>query len=277
MHAVILALVQGVTEFLPVSSSGHLVIVQRLLPGFEQPGILLDVMLHFGTLLAVVIFFRRDIHQIIRVIFGRGAAFSDKDVLDDDDQPPQPGPRLILGIVLACAVTAPVGLLLEGVVAVMYESVRLVGSMLLITAVLLALADWLSRGRPGKDQDPGPGRSLIIGLAQGLAVLPGISRSGATICIGMLLGVSGPVAARFSFLISLPAVGGATLYQVLKHRQALAGFSGEQILPYVLGPLVAAISGYFCIRVLMWMVRGHRLSVFAVYCALAGCLSIWLG
>ena len=261
-QAVFLGLIQGLTEFLPVSSSGHLAIAQSLLPGFRQPGILLDVLLHFGTLIAVLLYFYRDLKALAKNLVST----------ESDYDPGASGWRLIFGIVAASIPTAIIGLLLEERVEQWFESLPATGAGFLGTAVLLALGDWASRrnreGYPA--MDPGPGQSLLIGVFQGLAVIPALSRSGATIGVGLLCGVDGVKAARFSFLLSIPAVAGATALTVLKHLDDIRVAESGELWGYALGTVVAGVVGYLCIGLMMRVMKRSRLIYFAGYCALVG-------
>jgi undecaprenyl-diphosphatase len=270
-QAVLLGIIQGLTEFLPVSSSGHLAIAQHYLPGFKQPGILLDVLLHFGTLVAVALYFYRDFKDLVlNVAVGARHAVP---------LPEKPGWRLLIGLVVASVPTAAIGLVLEDRVEKWFESLSAVGAALIGTAVLLALGEFAARRREKivgarhalpLHQDPGIGQSLLIGVFQGLAVIPGLSRSGSTISAGLLCGVEGVTAARFSFLLSIPAVGGATAITLVKHLGEIQAGSAGEIAGYVLGPLMAAGVGYAGIGLMMRVMKRARLSYFAVYCALLG-------
>lgn len=263
LQAVLMGLLQGLTEFLPVSSSGHLIIGGELL-GIEQNGILLDVCLHFGTLVAVCIFFWPQIRDILAAL---GAVLlrkktKNKEVL----QQRRKNLMILLCIIVACVPTAIIGLILENYSNVLFNSVKLVGVLLLVTGVIL----WLT---PRKDKEPGeakplnPKKALIIGLVQGVAVLPGISRSGSTIATSLFLGISREEAARFSFLISVPAILGATLLEMLKLRSD--GFSAE-LLPALVGAIVAGVSGYFALRFLIKVLNKGKLYYFSIYCWILG-------
>ncbi len=251
-HATLLGLVQGLTEFLPVSSSGHLAIAQHFLPGFEQPGLLFDVLLHFATTMAVVIYFRKDVWKLLSCFFR-------KDAYAIDDR------HTFWMIVIGSIPTALIGLTGKDFFEGLFENLPVIGSMLLLTAMLLIVAE-----RTRKD-----GRSLahlktndalLVGVVQGLAIIPGISRSGSTIACLLLRGIDGEAAARFSFLLALPAIGGAMLLSIKDLQQI-----GNGDLPaYGIGALVAFISGLFAIRWLMEVVRRRRLIGFAIYCLLVG-------
>ena len=251
-HATLLGLIQGLTEFLPVSSSGHLAITQHFLPGFEQPGLLFDVLVHAATTLAVLIYFRRDVWRLASCYFR-------SDLQAGEDR------HLLRLLVIGSVPTAVIGLSFKDFFSGLFENLLVIGAMLLTTATLLILAE-----RIRKDGRKLPRMTLsdaiVTGLVQGLAIIPGISRSGSTIACLLLRGVDGEAAARFSFLLAVPAVGGATLIS-LKDLQHV---SSGALPAYGLGALIAFLSGLFAIRCLMDVVRRRRLFGFAVYCLLVG-------
>lgn len=250
LQAAFLGLVQGLTEFLPVSSSGHLAIAQHFLSGFEQPGLLFDVLLHAGTMAAVVLYFRRDLIKLV-LCCGPGGAREDR--------------RVLLMLILASVPTAIIGLAAKDWVEQLFEMMPVVGAMLLVTGLLLFYA---GRARSGGREMSQLSRTdaLLVGIAQGLAVMPGISRSGATIGCLLLRGISADAAARFSFLLALPAVGGATLL----HLKDLGQVGGGELPAYLVGTLVAFVSGLLAIRLLLSVLRRRRLGGFALYCLLLG-------
>lgn len=240
--AVVLGLVQGLTEFLPVSSSGHLVITEALL-GLSIPGIVVEVTLHVGTLLSVIIVYRTRIWSLIEgALRGKADAW-----------------RYIGLLVLATIPAGLVGLLFKNTVESAFDDPAVAGIMLLVTGVVL----WTTRRpRPRTRQQPGPLLSLGIGVAQAFAILPGISRSGSTIAAAMWGDVDGEKAAEFSFLMSLPAIAGAA---VLELKDLDAGAQGIGGVPLLVGFLVALVAGIFAIRFLVWLLRGQRFYVFAYY------------
>lgn len=260
--AIVLGIVQGLTEFLPISSSGHLVIGSQLLD-FDQQGVVFDVFLHLGTLFAVVLVFRREILQMILAPF---TALRGK--LDEQS-------RMFLlwdGYVIVATIPAVlVGLFLKERVEVLFTSLALVYSMLVITACLMLFS--------GKMVDRGNRlnwfRCLLIGCAQACAIMPGLSRSGSTIFVGMMLGINREVAARFSFIMSIPAILGAAVLQfgdLLDNPPA-----GDSLVNIGVGTCMSAVSGYFAIVLLLDIVRRNRLKYFGYYClavAAAGFLSL---
>ncbi len=252
LYACLLGLIQGLTEFLPVSSSGHLAITQHFLPGFEQPGLFFDVLLHAATTLAVIIYFRKDVWNLICCYFRTNEeAIANRHILH----------MLVLGSIP----TAIIGLSGKDFFTGLFDNLLVIGCMLIVTAALLTLAEKVRRDGRSLEQINGRD-SLLVGIVQGMAIIPGISRSGSTIACLLLRGIDGEAAARFSFLLALPAVGGAMLLS-LKDLQNVATNS---IPAYGLGALIAFLSGLFAIRCLMDVVRRKRLIGFAIYCLLVG-------
>lgn len=248
--AVLLGLVQGVTEFLPVSSSGHLVLVQSLL-GLQEGIMTFDIFLHFGTLVSVGIAFWPDLKGMI---------------LFRPDQR-----RLDYMILIGTIPTGIIGLACKGLFERVFHSVLIVGVMLLVTGGILWLSEHTAKRR--KDlAEMRPPDAFIIGLIQGLAMIPGISRSGSTIVGGLFRGFQRDQAARFSFLLAMPAVFGATLLEVWELIRS--GAAELRLFPLAAGTLTAVISGYFAIRFLMRLLKDHSLQPFAYYCWLVGTLII---
>jgi undecaprenyl-diphosphatase len=262
--AMLLGLLQGLTEFLPVSSSGHLAIAQHLVPGFQQPGLLFDVTLHVGTLAAVCVYFWRD----LSVLFGgrRGNPYS----LSRAERS-----RLVWLMVAATLVTGLLGLALKERVEAAFTSLTAVGAFLLVTGLILLAGQALSarRGRGKEERQTRLGDALFVGLMQGLAVMPGISRSGSTISAGLARGLEPAWAARLSFLLSIPAVAGAALLECRECAGAAAG----QWPAYLAGAAVAFASGLAAIRLVMGALRRGNFSLFAYYCFAAGGLVLLLG
>lgn len=257
LHSVALGVLQGLTEFLPVSSSGHLVLAQSLLPGFHQPGVLFDVLLHGGTLLAVLVYFRRDVWGLAASLAPGG----------------DPAQRRLLFLLLAATVpTGLIGILFKDPLEALFEAPRAAASMLLVTGALLWLSEVLARPRVGLDRLGLP-RALAVGVVQGLAIVPGISRSGATIAAATLMGVRGEDAARFSFLLSVPAVLGAVVLQV---RDVGGAAASAPLGAYAAGVLAAFVAGLWAIRFLLAVLRRGRFRWFAVYCWALGLAYLFL-
>ena len=256
----LLGLLQGLTEFLPVSSSGHLVLAQSVIPGFSQPGALLDVVLHLGTLVAVCVYFRRDLFLLSL------ACFSERD-------PEAAASRRLLWLLIAGSIpTAIIGLTFREQFEALFSDPRSVACALLVTGGLLFITDRISRpGRTLADMSLVDG--IVIGIAQGLAIIPGISRSGTTIATGVLLGLERDLLVRYSFLLSIPVIGGAFCLQLLLHWEEIG--QGVDVFSYTLGTLAAAIVGYLSIPLLVRLTRSQNLSVFSYYCWLLGGLALF--
>ena len=251
-------MVQGLTEFLPVSSSGHLVFFQSLF-GLQEPQVAFDVMLHLGTLLAVVAYFRTDIS---RVLLGTWAWVKGRREGEEKA-------KLLLWIVVASVPTGLMGILLKDWFESLFSRPKTVGLMLLVTGLLL----WMTRtvGRKQKTTgEMGAVDALFIGIAQGVAIIPGISRSGATISTGLFCGLHRELAGKFSFLLSIPAILGATL---LKFREI---DTGAEFGVTLIGMTVAFVIGLLSLKLLMKIIRAGKLSGFAYYCWAMGILMILL-
>ncbi len=250
IEAVILGIVQGLTEFLPISSSGHLILAQWATgwTGELMDSLTFDVALHAGTLTAVLWYFRRDWvmfgRSVLRVLHGKAMEYE---------------ARLVAYIALATAPAVIAGLLLERIVETLFRDPLLVAGALAFGSLLMWLADRYSR-RSRNLGEMTLGHALFVGVAQAVALIPGISRSGITISAGLAAGYRREDAARFSFLLSTPVIAGAA---VLKVRDI--SFQGHAAWGCVLGTLSAAVVGYFAIRFLIRYLERHSLNVFVWY------------
>ena len=265
-QGLVFGIIQGLTEFFPVSSSGHLALAQSLFKGFEQPGVLFDVAMHVATSVAVVVYFRKELVGLLKRSGDKEAEMSGVGKLERIHW------TLVWPIVLAMIPTGIIGYSLKHKVESTFKEPIYVGYFLLITAVVLIAADFVARKNKDtlKAADPNLWQSIVIGIAQGLAVFPGISRSGSTISAGIFTGVRGDYAARFSFLLSVPAVLAAAALSVLKERHAITALSSNEILAYLLGMAAAFAVGYLTIGWMFKIVRRVRLSWFGIYCLVAG-------
>lgn len=265
--AIVLGMVQGVAEFLPISSSGHLSLLQHFFR-MEEPDTLYNILLHFATLIAVCVVYWRDVVDMI-VEFFRGIAslFSRQ---GGHGNPPE-GRRLVLLVILG---TLPLFLILpfDDMVEGLGANPVFVSAMLLVTGCILFLSDRYGGGR--KTVRTATVRDvLLVGVAQGAATIPGLSRSGTTISAGMALGFDRNFAVRYSFLMSLPAVFGATLLKVVK--VAKSGVLDTKLLPmYLTGMVVAGVVGYFSIRLVKLMADKGKFGRFAYYCWIAGVIAL---
>lgn len=259
IQALILGIVQGATEFLPISSSGHLVLTPWILGwrfGPEQ-AFIFDVLVQWGTILAVIVYFYRDL--LVLLLTGvrslqNGKAWND------------PNARQAWLILLASLPAAILGLLIKSVVEQAFNSPLAVSSFLMGTAALLVISERLSK-RDRSMEDLGWFDALWIGAFQALALFPGISRSGSTIAGGLLRGITREQAARFSFLLAVPTMLGAGVIALLDLRQATD--AATQLGPLVVGFLTAAVIGFIAIHWLLTFLRQRRLYIFAIYCAMA--------
>jgi undecaprenyl-diphosphatase len=274
LQAIILGVVQGATEFIPVSSSAHLVLVPWLLR-WSNPGLAFDTVLHLGTLLALVAVFWRDLLALATAWLRSVIALSRRVVRRSNSEAvsveSSPEARLAWWILLATIPAALMGALWQDQFEALFNSPIRVAFLLLVTGVWLVLAERLGR-QEHQAEDLQWWQALLVGLAQGFAIAPGISRSGATIGAGLLLGLRREAAARFSFLLAMPIILGAGLLQIKKLVDS--GGLGANVTGLVLGFLAAFVTGYACIRFLLGYVRNRSLSVFAVYCWLAGLVAI---
>ena len=251
---VALGILQGLTEFLPVSSSGHLVLLQSRLPGFSEPGVLFHATVHLATLGAVLVYFRRDF-----VALARAAAAP---------QRADPGAvRLLWLIIVGTLPTALIGLLFAEPLERLFTSVPTAASMLLVTGALLFATDRAPERTRGIEHMK-LGHALVIGMVQGMAIIPGISRSGATVAAGVFAGLRRDLALRYSFLLSVPAILGAFVLQLATH--GLQGASEVNLPGYGLAFLAAFAVGYVSIDVLLKVLLSRKLTWFAGYCWTVG-------
>jgi undecaprenyl-diphosphatase len=256
LQALIMGIVQGLTEFLPISSSGHLILVPELL-GWKDPfidSLAFSVMLHIATLAALLIYFRAD---WLRLVPAGLAALRDRSFRGDPDR------KLAWLLALTTIPAIIAGVLLNDPIETAFREARLVAITLVIGAVILWLADRWGSQRRGID-DVGFGTALGIGLAQALALVPGISRSGISISAGLFAGLTREAAARFSFLMATPVTALAGAWEVRKLVTGEAGVD-VSIAPLVVGMLAAMVSGVIAIAILLRYVRTHSLTVFVVY------------
>ena len=269
-QGLVLGVLQGLTEFLPVSSSGHLVLGQNFF-GISEPALSFDVSVHIGTLVAVLVVFFEQIKAIFvslgRLIRSAGSMDKIKQAVQEDGDV-----RLAALIIVGSIPTAIIGLILRNYVDLLFSSLVIVGSMLLVTGTFL----WFTRLTPSGGKKVKEIRfrtAFFIGTCQGIAVIPGISRSGATIAAGLFSGVERETAARYSFLLSMPAIVGAELLMLKDSFATGIGFNFITLF----STLVAFIVGTLALVVLMRIVKKGRLHLFAPYCWALGAITIILG
>ena len=240
LQAIISGTVQGLTEFLPVSSSGHLVILHKLM-GLEEPQLVFDIFLHIGTLAAIFIVFWKDIIEAVTV--KRKIGFF---------------------ILMATAVTVLFVLFFDKGIESAFGNVKMVGTMLVVTGIWLILGSFFRFGAGGLSGF----KAILIGLAQGIAIIPGISRSGVTISTGLFLGLDSQAAARFSFLLAIPAIIGAALFKM--KGPVLTGFSPI----YLIGLITSCIIGVLSLKLLLRVLYKNKFHLFGIYCILIGIVTL---
>ena len=267
LTSALLGFVQGVAEFLPISSSGHLSLLGNLL-GLAQDDILFEVLLHLGTLAAVFVVYWQDIVDMVRDFFGvLGGLFSKNRRMRVS---PSANTRMVFMIIVA---TLPLVLVvpIKDYVENLYGNTLFIGFALLVTGVILFLSDRLAQGRKTA-RTATMMDALVVGLAQAVAVVPGLSRSGTTISIGMMRGFDRKFAVRFSFLLSIPAILGANILEV--GDAVTAGLNTELIPIYILGMVISMIAGYFAIKLVNLLARKGKFGSFAYYCWAVGLVAI---
>ncbi len=270
LQSIIMGIVQGLSEFLPISSSAHLVITSNLykvLKGLEltqesSQEIFLDIMLHLGTLIAVLIYFRKDIIEILKAFL---SAVKSKDFSDSNA-------KMALYILIGTIITVVIAFPLHDVAENLVYSPAIVGLLLIFTGILLFSAEAFSKRIQDKSDKIDLKTSIFIAIAQGLAALPGFSRSGLTIATGLLNKKDRLTAARYSFLLSIPIILGASmLYPLIKID--LHEFTGYNWNAIIIGTIVSAIVGYICIKYFLKFVGKYSLAFFGYYCIIVGALS----
>ena len=264
IQSILMGIVQGLSEFLPISSSAHLVFTSNFYKVFKNipieehstQEVFLDIMLHFGTLIAVLIYFRKDITDICKSLF---YAIKNKDFSDKQA-------KIALYIVLGTIVTIILALPLEKIAHNLVFHPAIVGGLLIITGGVLFVSEKINNF---KNDNINLKHSILIGLAQGLAVIPGFSRSGWTIATGLFLGLDRQTAARYSFLLSIPIILGASMvYPIIKIDLAQAlTYNWTAIIS---GTIVSGIVGYLCIKYFMKFIAKFSLNIFAWYCLIVG-------
>ncbi len=251
IKTILLGIIQGLTEFLPISSSGHLVIMQKLL-GFEHNQLTISIFLHFGTLIPVAIIFWSDIKDIL--LFKKEKR------------------HLTWLILVGIIPTGLMGIYLEDFFTKLYSSVIITGFMLIITGFLLYFAEKYSTARK-KISDFKYFNALLVGVFQGMAIIPGISRSGSTIVASLIQNLKREEAARFSFLLSLPVIFGASLLEFIDVYKM--GLNEINWIPVIAGVISAAIAGYFAIKFLLRVLKTGSLVMFSYYCWIIGFVVIF--
>ncbi|MFH1349360.1 MAG: undecaprenyl-diphosphate phosphatase [Pseudomonadota bacterium] len=266
--SVILGIIQGLTEFLPISSSGHLVFFQNLL-GIKEPELLFDISLHLGTLVAICLYFRSDLKMMItetwrftlHVVQGRERITQVHD---------RPHAALTLWVLVGTFPTALIGVAFKPIIEELFGSVTIVGFMMVVTGLIIGITRLIPKDY-NKRNDVGLWTAVAIGIVQGIAIIPGISRSGSTIVCGMVCKLRKDLAARFSFLLSIPAVFGAMVLQF-----GTEGFEKINPLMLITGFITSTLVGLLALKIFMGMVRRGNLAYFAPYCWAMGLVILFL-
>lgn len=254
-EAIVLGICQGISEFLPISSSGHLVLLQSLF-GITDNNVLFTVMLHFGSLASIVIFFHKDIYNMLVEFFSMLAEIFTGKGFNINNQ----YRKLNMLIIVGSIPTAILGVLFQDFFEGLYSSVISVAIALIITGCILIISEKMASGKKSikrfKYID-----AIIIGILQGFAITPGISRSGSTIVGGLLLGLNKELATKFSFFLALPCIFGATLLKVGDAVSAQVTISGSMII----GTIVSTVVGLFAIKFLITLLKKGKLYYFSYY------------
>lgn len=297
LEAIFMGIVQGLTEFLPVSSSGHLALFKIMFGIETETGMLFDVLLHFGTLVAICAVFYKDVAKLITegvyilknglinvAIFFRNSYIQLKNQLKKDKllkeeldlgtyHPVANSSyrKFVLLVIVSTIPTGIIGIIGKDMVEMASKILIVPGICLVITAVLLFIADSVKGGEK-LPRDITYSNAFMIGIVQGVATLPGISRSGSTITACLLSGFNRSFAVKYSFIMSIPAILGAMVLE-LKDLAIIALSAGE-IVSYIVGMVIAGVIGYACIKMMLVVVRNKRFKFFAVYCLIIGLISI---
>lgn len=282
LQSILMGVLQGLTEFLPVSSSGHLALFKNIFNINTETGLLFDTMLHLGTLVAVCIVYWKDVMNLIvagvqlliDVIANLRVFISNRSKHTD-----MPYRRLVNSayrkfVVLILVTTVPTGIMgiaFSSMIEKASQTLLVPGICLVITAILLLIADTRPAGRK-KVKKTTYANAAIIGVAQGFATFPGLSRSGTTITTCLMLGFDRTFAVKYSFLASIPAILGANILE-LRHLDA-AAMAGANFGYYFIGMIIAGIVGFVCIKVMIYVVRSNKFQYFAYYCAVVGIIAI---
>jgi len=275
-QAIVLAIVQGLTEFLPISSTAHLWLFPWLL-GWKDPGLTFDVALHAGTLLAVLVYFWRYWVEMARLAAGLGGGAAEPNAGATGHSASadlRENPRLLWYLVIATIPGALAGWRFEHAAEEQLRSPIIIGAALIVIGLFMWAGDWLGK----RERDLGHVGlldSFLVGVAQALAVIPGVSRSGVTMTAGLFRKMKRETAARFSFLLSTPLIAGAVLKKGLEIRHA--GLPHDMRLPFLCGALVSALVGYLVIAVLIRYLERRTFKVFVVYRVVLGVILLVLG
>jgi undecaprenyl-diphosphatase len=251
IDAIILGIIQGLTEFLPISSSGHLVLTQELL-GVKQPGVSFELIMHLGTLLAVLVYFRSHLVALIRSLF---------------DANMKQERAMIMFIIIGTIPAVIVGLFFKGFFEEAFGSPAFTSAMLIVTGLILFSTKFVKLG----NKKVSLVTAIIMGIGQALAILPGISRSGSTIATGMIFGVNPSKAAEFSFLLAIPAILGAVVLKISDIMAIDKALLGQ----YAVGTIFSFAFGLAAVSMLLAVVKKGKLEYFAYYCVAVGAIGLY--
>ena len=282
LEALFLAVVQGIAEFLPISSSGHLAIFKNIFNVNTDTGLLYDVMLHVGTLVAVFIVYWKDIWELIKegfAIIGEAVSNAFKLVTNlfckDKKEYKQvintPYRRFVMLVIISTIPTGIMGIMLSDIIESASTTLLVPGICLLITSALLFISDRVEE-KSFNESNTSYGKGLIIGIVQGFATLPGISRSGSTITAGLVCGLERSFAVKYSFILSIPAILGAAVLELKDFNEISVG--SVELVNYIVGMVVSAVVGYICIRWLLVIVKNKKFKYFSIYCLIIGIVAI---
>lgn len=282
INAIIMGLVQGIAEFLPISSSGHLAIMKQILHINTDTGLIFDVLLHLGTLIAIFIAFWKDIKELVvegfKIIgdcflncarFLKNAGMKEKTSYKKVLSTPYR--RFVMLIIVSTIPTAIIGVLFQDMIERAALTLLVPGLCLILTSILLTVADRTNTGKK-TEADASYQDAGLIGLAQGIAILPGLSRSGTTITACLLRGFDRSFAVKYSFIMSIPAVLGAAIIELKDFSADMVDKS--ELAGYLIGTVIAGIVGYICIKTMLVIVRGKKFKYFAYYCFIIGLIAV---
>ncbi len=272
IKAIIIGIIQGLTEFLPVSSSGHIVIMSELLgidTASAESDLLFTLVLHLGTLIAVIICFRQTLAELIKDFFlllsqiFRGQ-FKKENATDK---------QKMIGCLIISILPLFIVYPFMDRIDVLFSGLFPVGIALLINSIVLFFADKITAGKV-TSKNMGKIHALCIGIAQCIAVIPGISRSGATVTAGVAAGLSRKYAAKYSFILSIPTILGGAVITLIKLFTSDTAIETSLILPYIAGFVAAAITGFIAIKLLEYLLKSRKFIIFSIYCLVVGTAAV---
>lgn len=281
IKSIIMGVVQGIAEFLPISSDGHLAIMKQVLHIDADNGLLFDILLHFGTLIAIFIVYLKDIWElIVEGVQLIGDCFVNlgkflRNTVSRKQLPYKkvistPYRKFVMLVIVSTIPTGFIGVIFEDVVEFTGRTLLVPGLCLILTGLLLMIADRVKEGNK-VEETTGYQEAGLIGIAQGLATLPGLSRSGSTITTALLLGLDREFAVKYSFIMSIPAVLGAVVFELRDFSMDMV--SQTDLFNYLVGTIVAAAVGYFSIKTMLVLVRGKKFKYFSYYCITIGMIA----